>query len=292
MPAYDIHGNQLDCLYGLNGQRLEQAYDIDGNPLFEKEPEEPTEIVVMSYNVGQWYAGYNQMIPNSVADAYYTLQRGIMATHRPAIAAFQEYASTFSSGKTTQSVIGEYFTNSFVNNKSGYQIKATYTNGYPMSDIEDANYSGATWGYIKCKVTIGGKDVWIFNTHLATSSTESEKVREAKLLFDMVSQLDRFIILGDFNTVCLSVNDTEYTTIMKQYIDAGFRIANCSPQFGFNPTWTESTDQNGTWYPCDHIITSSNIQMKNVEVDLSKIPVCSELGVRIDHCPIVATLVV
>lgn len=289
MGIYNINGNSLNKVYDIHGNELTHAYSLDGTVIYTKY-QPTTYINVMSYNVGQWYDGTLTIVPANKYETYYNLQRGMIARHSPAIMACQEYGATFSSGHTTDSVIGEYFTDSNKNNGSGYQSKAIYTNGYPLYDVTNANFEGYTWGYQKARIVVDDKDVWVFNTHLATSSTESQKVAQAQMLFNMVSNLERFIILGDFNTVCLSTSDTEYTTIMKQFVDAGYNVANCSNQFGFNLTWTDSTDQSGTWYPCDHVITSPNIVMSNVTVDLSKVAVSSVNGVRIDHCPIIATL--
>ena len=111
-------------------------------------------------------------------------------------------------------------------------------------------------------------------------------------VFNLVQNEPYFIITGDFNTVCKSVNDTEYTTIMKQFIDAGYHSANCSAQHGFLDTWTAGSTASGTWYPCDHIITSANISMNTVIVDTTKIDVAEQTGQAIDHLPIVAYLTV
>ena len=292
MAIYDLLENKLNTAYDVNETALSSAYSIDGTKVFpDIEPVIPTAFLkVMSYNVGQWYNGTMSSVPAAQYGTYYNLQRSLISSNEIEILACQEYSETFSSGHTTDSVIGEYFTDSAKNSESRYQRKAIYSNGYVLNDVVNANYDGYTWGYQKARIVVDGKDVWIFNTHLATSSTESQKVAQAKMLFDMVSELERFVILGDFNTVCLSTSDTEYTTIMKQFVDAGFNVANCAEQFGFNLTWTESTDRTGIWYPCDHIITSPNIMMSDVTVDYSKVAVSSVNGVRIDHCPLIATL--
>lgn len=292
MAIYDSFSNKLNTAYDIKETVLPSAYSVDGSKVFpDEEPVIPTAYLkVMSYNVGQWYNGTLTAVPADQYETYYNLQRDMIADNEIDLMACQEYSATFSSGHTTDSVIGEYFTDSAKNSESGYQRKAIYSNGYILNDVVNANYEGYTWGYQKARIVVDGKDVWIFNTHLATSSTESQKVAQAQMLFDMVSELERFIIFGDFNTVCLSTSDTEYTTIMKQFVDAGYNVASCSEQFGFNLTWTESTDRTGVWYPCDHIITSSNIVMSDVMVDYSKVEVSSVNGVRIDHCPIVATL--
>lgn len=286
---YDVHGNLVNMSYDVDGETAQNLYDVYGNPLQPIEP--AATLKVMSYNVGQWYNGTLTAVPTDQYETYYALQRGFMTRNDPDIVCVQEYASTFSSGHSANEVIGSLFDYSYQNNGSSYQRKIMYSQ-HEMNDITNANYEGYTWGYQKGRISIGGKDIWIINTHLATSSTESQKVAQARLLFDMVGELEYFIILGDFNTVCTSVNDTEYTTIMKQFIDAGYHSANCSNQHGFLDTWTESTDRTGVWCPCDHIITSSNIVMSDVMVDYSKVAVSSVNGVRIDHCPIIAELTV
>ena len=288
MAIYNELGNKLQTAYDSNGSVLSSAYSADGEKIF---PDfvPTTYLNVMSYNVGQWYNGTLSTMPDAQYETYYNLQRGFVTDHEIDILGCQEYSPTFARGHSADSVIGELFTDSAKNPASDYQRKAIYSK-YALNDVTNANYEGHTWGYQKARIVVDGKDVWLFNTHLATSSAEANKVAEAKLLFDMVSELDRFIILGDFNTICLSPSDTEYTTIMKQFVDAGFNVANCSNQFGFNLTWTESTDRTGVWYPCDHIITSPNIVMSDVTVDYSKVAVSSVNGVRIDHCPIIATL--
>lgn len=292
MAIYDLLENELNSAYDVDGTALSSAYSIDTTKVFpDKEPVIPTAYLkVMSYNVGQWYNGTLTAVPTDQYETYYNLHRSMIANNDIDILGCQEYSATFSNGHTADSVIGEYFTDSAKNNESSYQRKALYSNGYTLNDVVNTNYDGYSWGYQKARIVVDGKDVWIINTHLATSSTESQKVAQAKLLFDMVSELERFIILGDFNTVCMSTSDTEYTTIMKQFVDAGYNVASCSEQFGFNLTWTESTDRTGVWYPCDHIITSSNIVMSDVMVDYSKVAVSSVNGVRIDHCPLIATL--
>lgn len=140
----------------------------------------------------------------------------------------------------------------------------------------------------RCTITVEGIGITVFNTHLATSSQESTKVAQSVLICNMLSSYNRFILCGDFNTVCKSVNDEEYTTIMKQFVDAGYHVANCSNQHGFTDTWTEGSTADGTWYPCDHVITSKNILIDDVYIDTTKLT--DGLSETIDHVPFIAEL--
>ena len=281
---YDIDGAQLPAAYEYAGTELEEAYDIDKNIVYTKS----TPLVVMSYNVGQWYIGNTSNVPTSKYSDYYTLQRSIISAYNPDVVGFQEYYDPFSSGHSVSSVIGEYFTAHKNNATSGYLAKAVYTNGYNISNYSYVNFVTGTRGYIKCSITVAGKTIWIINAHVETSSREAEKVAQSREVFEAVASLEYFIILADLNTVCKSVNDEEYTTIMKQFIDAGYHSANCSSQHGFIDTWTDSTTASGTWYACDHIITSANIDITDVTVDLQK--TTSGFGDVIDHIPIIARL--
>ena len=289
--AYDVNGTQINTAYDVSGEIAQNLYDVQGNPL---QPPSPVALKVMTYNVGQWYNGTATAVPSEYYDLYYGLQRQIFADNDVDIVGIQEYNDPFSTGHTVESVIGEYFTDSVSYGAAGgamaYQKKAVFTNGYAISNYEVVNFTDSIWCYIKCKITAGGKDIWLFDTHLATSSTEEAKIAQAEELFNAVSDIEYFIIMGDFNTVCKSVNDAEYTSIMKQYVDAGYRIANCSEQFGFIDTWTNGkTLTDDVWYPCDHIITSSNMVMRDVYRDASKISALNG-NHKLDHLPMICTL--
>lgn len=288
MAVYDANGNQLTAVFGADGRRLSRAYGADGNVIYSNEP---ANLIVMTYNVGQWYIGNGSNVPSAKYEQYYQLQRQIMSANNPVIAGVQEYFDPFSTGHSVEAVIGDYFTNHVNNEISGDSAKAIYTNGYALSNYEQISFvNGTGRNYIKASIDVNGKTVWVINAHLDISTNESAKVAQARELFEAVSNLEYFIIMADFNTVCKSVNDEEYTTIMRQFIDAGYNSANCSAQHGFIDTWTESTNANGTWYPCDQIITSANIDILNVYADQTK--VTDNIDEMIDHLPLIAELTV
>lgn len=279
MAVYDKSGNALESVYSKSGSALSQAYDIDGEELLTPQP---TELVVMSYNI-QKFEGIN-------ADS--TMQSGIISTYQPHIVGLQELGMATSMPSAGQSVFSaytyQYFSPSIYN-------RPAIVSKIQLSNVEGSLFEtqdGEQKGYQKSYFTYGGKTICWINAHLATSDNESAKVAQAGELFDLVENEIYFVITGDFNTVCKSVNDTEYTTIMKQFIDAGYHSANCSAQHGFLDTWTSGSTASGTWYPCDHIITSANISMNTVIVDTTKIDVAAQTGQTIDHLPIIAYLTV
>ena len=291
MSVYDKLGNKLNEVFDIDGLELSHAYDIDGNEVLNKTPTAPTDLTVMTYNIGQWYTGNNANVPTANYEQYYNLQRSIIFAYNPDIASFQEYYDPFSSGHTVDDVIGEYFTDHKNNATSGYKAKAIYSNGYELSDYSETNFAvGNSRSYIKTSIQCEGRTIWLINAHLETSTYESAKVAESTELLNAVANLEYFIIMADFNTVCKSVNDEEYTTIMKQFIDAGYHSANCSEQHGFIDTWTSGSSASGTWYPCDQIITSANIDINNVVADQTK--VTDDIANAIDHIPLIAYVTV
>ena len=287
MPAYDVNGNPIGGAYDVNGNALAQAYDINGNPLFEE-----VNLTLASYNIGQWYNGTGVNVPSAKYDTYYTLQRAALSAIKADIIAFQEYWEPFSSGHTVADVIGEYFTDNYVYTSGGtYVKKAVYTNGYTISNGSYTTFNAGTEGYLKASVNIGGRTVWIINTHLATSSNEDRKVAEAAELMNIVSGLEYFIIFGDFNTGGgYTTAAPEYTTIMKQFVDAGYDCANFTNMHGFHRTYIGSADTTATGAACDHIITSPNIVINSVTVNQQKIT--TPTGDTIDHMPIVAEVTI
>lgn len=277
MAVYNKQGTEISSVFGLTGTELEQAYDINGNELLPVGP--PDEIVVMTYNV-QWFSGLN-------ADE--EMQEEILSTYEPDFIGLQELGASMPAAGTR--VLADYpvIELGIQTNKTGFASKWVLTNA---SAAVFENQATETRGYQKAYIrTESGKTICWINAHLETSSYESVKVAQAEELFDLVENEDYFIITGDFNTVCKSVNDTEYSTIMQQFIDAGYHSANCSVQHGFIDTWTGGKTVSSAWYPCDHVITSANITIDSVVADTLKITTSAGEQV-IDHIPLVAHLTV
>lgn len=275
MAIYGIDGIQLDSVYEISGNSISQAYDIEGNPLLETQ----TNIVVMSYNV-QWFTDLNSNA---------TMQESIIDTYKPDIIGFQEFQRDYLSNipaLATQLLSSDY---PYIN-MGNYGNKNAIVAKYQMSNFTTVPHTTQTMNgqsYSTASVTIGGKQIFLVVSHLTTSTYEATKVEQAEEIFEALQGHDYFILTGDFNTTCKSVNDTEYTTIMKQFVDAGYNVANCTEQHGFIDTWTGDKTAGGTWYPCDHIITSANIAINTVIADTLKIETSAGQQI-IDHLPLIA----
>lgn len=279
MAIYDITGNSLDSVYGTGGELLGQAYDIDGNELIEPVQ---TELVVMSYNV-QGFTGLN---------ANESMQSGIISTYNPLIVGLQELGRNTSFPSVGAAVFSDYpykYLSPPIYNRPAIASKVQLND---VTGNEFVNQDGESKGYQKSYFSFSGKTICWINAHLATSDNESAKVAQAHELYELVQNETYFIITGDFNTVCKTTSATEYTTIMKQFIDAGYHSANCSEQHGFIDTWTSGHTSGGTWYPCDHIITSANISINTVIADMTKIAIAEQTSQSIDHLPIIAYLTI
>lgn len=272
---YDIDGTALAEAYDIDGDALAQAYDIDGTPLID----DSNELTVMTYNV-QWFSGLN---------ANETMQDTIIDTYQADIIGLQELHTSMPDIGTRVLSDYPYIYLGVQTNKTGIASKRTLSNATASTF---SNQSGETRGYQKAYFNWNGHTVCWVNAHLATSDAETAKVAQAGELYAMVQNEEYFIITGDFNTVCKSVNDTEYTTIMKQFVDAGYNCANCTAQHGFIDTWTSGSTESGTWYPCDHIITSANISIDEVIADTTKVTYASQTSQSIDHIPLIAHLTI
>lgn len=281
MPIYDKNGALLLSAYDKNGTALTQAYDKDGNPILAPVS---TRLVVMSYNI-QWFGDLNSNT---------AMQEEILTAYDADIIGFQEFQYASQStipSKAITLLSGSYPYLQMCN----YGNKVASASKYPLVDYTTVPFSVQTDDgktYTTATIAVGGKEILIVNAHLTTSTYETAKVQQASEVFTALQGHEYFILTGDFNTVCKSVNDAEYATIMKQFVDAGYSCANCTLQHGFNNTWTDGNTAGGTWYPCDHIITSANISIDNVVVDQRKIAFAAETGQTIDHLPIIAELTI
>lgn len=276
MSIFNASGDAVNIIYDQNGNQLSQAYDMNDNELI---PTEPPNFVVMSYNV-QIFTGLN---------ANEQLQQNIISTYNADIIGLQEVGGSIP--EIGQSLLSDY---SYKELGVGTN-KTALASTLPLNSVSNTvftNQASETRGFQKAYINFNGKNICWINTHLETSDNESVKVAQAQEIFNAVQSETYFIITGDFNTVCKTVTDPEYTSIMAQFINAGYNSANCSLQHGFLDTWTSGYTASGTWYPCDQIITSGNISIQSVIVDTSKIDVAAVTHQSIDHLPIIAYLIV
>lgn len=278
--VYDKNGNALSTVYSKDGAVLSQAYDIDGNPLISGS----FDFVVMSFNIQWFYAlNSNTTMLAEIFSAYDADVIGFQEFQRASQSVIPPTATALLSGTYPYISMCNY--GNKVASASKHQLVDYTTVPFAVQTDDGKSYTTAT-------ITVNGKEIFIVNAHLTTSTYETAKVQQAAELFAALQGHDYFILTGDFNTTCKSVNDTEYTTIMKQFVDAGYNCANCTPQHGFNNTWTDGSTIDGTWYPCDHIITSANISINNVIIDQRKIAVAAQTGQIIDHLPLIAELTI
>jgi endonuclease/exonuclease/phosphatase family metal-dependent hydrolase len=140
-----------------------------------------------------------------------------------------------------------------------------------------------SWVELKEKVT--GKTVFVFNTHFDHRGKEARR-KSAALLRQTIDSLagnSEVIVTGDFNftpddSAYTVITDTKsykvplvdsYTAGAPDYTDCGFAVSNkdCnridyifySPAFA-KSNYTLYTDNNGTYYPSDHLTISVDLK--------------------------------
>lgn len=273
MSIYNSSGQILNVAYDADGNQISNAYDADGQQIFPDIDPSDYNFKIMSFNIQSW-TGINAWgYIGSIFENYDVDVIGAQEAHTSSELTNLGYIYT---------AIGESPNSNIVFSK--HQLSDITSKSY------DVNHYAGKRGYQKMYITFNGKRIALFNTHLETSTATQWQYPQAGELFDAVSTENYFILTGDLNTVCANVNDPSYINIVKPFVDAGYNVANCSPQWGFVDTWTSGTDGTGTWHPCDNIITSANIQMSNVVIDTSKIAIAEANDLVIDHLPIIAYL--
>ena len=275
MSIYNVNGEEVTAAYGIDGDLLSTAYDIDGEQVYNPS------FSVMSYNI-QRYDGLNSNTQ---------MQEDIINAYSPLIIGLQELGS---SGAVDRNSV-------FANCGYDYTYAGTQPNRTALvskrqlSDVSFSlyqNQGGENRGYNTSHISYGGKTILWINTHLEAYGA-NVRAAQAGELFSLVENEPYFIITGDLNAPCKSVNDTEYVSCIKQFVDAGFHCANCSSEFGFLDTFTEGKSLNEkAWLCLDHIITSANITINSVTVDDRKIAIAEQSNQVIDHLPIIANVTI
>ncbi|MGN0452898.1 MAG: hypothetical protein ACI4GZ_03755 [Ruminococcus sp.] len=253
-------------------------FDIRGNRISQ------ADLVVMTFNNQNWRGlNSNAVLMNSIFDR-----------HKPDLVGFQEYRSSSSlGGVLSDEYLLSKWSNLAVADTRIQDVTNTIASGYKLFEPSTTFFSdfvsGRERAYQKAYIEVKGNRIAVFNVHLEESAYHDVQLAQTEEIFNAVSAEESFILLGDFNTKCKSVNDIQYTERMKMFADAGFNCANCSEQFGFTDTWSDGTAAgNGNWYPTENIITSSNIKISKVFIDMQKVE--AETGLVIDHLPMIAHL--
>ncbi len=253
------------------------------------------ELTVMSFNVQNW----------TKLNSDETLISSILKKYNPDVVGFQEYDTSGSLGGVP---IKDYLNDIWEFVEVGVPSSRTYSKAIvshrettPIETMEFTTLSPNTakerLGYHKTYIEVNGKRIAVFNTHMDVSDSKNSegvpyKYFQAKELCEIVSKEEYFILLGDFNTTCDSIEHEDYINQLKPFVDAGFNLTNCCAEFGFNNTWTDSaTTDAGRWLPTDNIITSASISVNSIAVDTQKIEANTD-GQLLDHMPLIAYLTV
>ena len=222
------------------------------------------------------------------------MQDLIISKYAPDIIGFQEVSKTSSFPTVGANMIANY---------SYRQLSSHYNYLGIASKIPFSSYSNADYqtqdtagdgserrAYQKCYITVEGRQIAWFNTHLCYANATPKHAQMTEL-FNLAKNEDYFIITGDFNSVCLSAEDADYIGMYKQFVDAGCNLVNCSPAAGFTKTSTPNTyaaTLADLTYSTDSIIVSPNIDIDSVVFDDTKLSYLD--GNPIDHIPLIATL--
>lgn len=275
MSIYSVFGNEVFSCYDVDGTELYNAYDVGGNEVFAPTP--TNTFNVMTYNVQLW-GGRN---------GNETLVREIFSSTNPLLVGLQECRGVGTGGYVPDTfAYGAVGTKENVNNPTAIMSNVAFTDFTAYSFT-----NGITREYTKCYVTIGGKRIAWFNTHMdyytGEFSPTSNHALQMNEIFDVVSQEDSFILTGDFN--CYGAQ--EYNDCIKPFVDAGYNLCNWTNETGYVDTWFQgfTVDTATDKQPCDNIITSADLTITNIEYNTAKLSLTSG---QIDHIPIIATIVI
>ena len=229
---------------------------------------------IMTYNVGNWYNGSGQRVPDSKHDSYYELQKNIIDRYEPDILCTQEYMSHLG-----EEILAEkYYSIAKALETSAYDGKAICTNRAleGAENIYFAQTDACKRNYEKAYMYLNGRRVCVISAHLATTAAICKQ--EAVELLNVVSNEEYFILCMDANVDVHDTTSDLYTGSLKLFVDAGYKLCN-GGEFGIFNTY--SSNANGA---LDNIIVSNNIQIKSVVMDTQK----QGLADGSDHYPLIA----
>ena len=272
---YDINGNAFTAAYDIHGTAQDAVHKISER------------LRVMSYNIQRW-SGNNAL--SSIQDVAFG--------QGAAIVGIQEWGN---STTTTATIGGKSIPNYLAGKGYGnLYVSALNVNKHAvasrieMTDMSETRFSQSheTRSYTKSYFNYGGKRIALFNTHLDYQVESSIKFLQAQELLNAVAQEESFILMGDLNTTVQSTSENEFIQIVKPFIDAGYNVANGGDPWGLLMTFYNGTTVEGSSQitPPDNIITSADIQIKNVYLDTTKLT--AGTGNVIDHIPLIADLVI
>lgn len=310
MSIYDVNDNAVNEWFDIEGNKRDAYFDVNGNE-YELKPVAVCDLVVMSFNVYRWYGTYALTAKSRVCDIFNAIVTEFDG-RVPDVVGFQEYKDyglALGGGETIEVkdvLSDEYGLVNIERSPVYYEDSGMFlatASKHALYDATSVKYlPDARDLYQKMYIEVGGKRIAIFNTHLNYTSddTTEYRYRQINMLFEEVAKEEYFIITGDLNTFyCTSTESETYIDMLKQFVDAGYHLANCSEESGFIPTHSRGTIDGTTvedWDYLDNIITSGNITIDKVYVDQTKLDFKETYPhiafSKIDHLPIVAHLTV
>ena len=295
MAIYDADGTQLFKLYDADGEELLSAYDADGSLIYTAQP---LNLKVMTYNVGGWYTGVGTSVPSDYDQLYYDLQNGIIQQNSPDILCIEEYRDQFTTGgRTALSLLSQYFPYIRTNGGDTNYWGRAVCSKYPIQSYTEHFYANESQRYYgNAVINAKGRVLNVLVTHLSTDQAKREV--QAGDLFRYCQTLTNVIACGDYNTTYARDTDpssewsAEYYSCYKQFVDAGYHLANCAEENGWFDTYWQNEKK--VWRSLDNIITSSNIAIDEVYTDNTKKtdPITDDPNWKIDHIPLIAELTV
>ncbi len=234
---------------------------------------------IMSYNAGRWYNGSGSKVPDGDFEKFHTLQKGIIDRYSPDILCVQEYSDDISAGKSTlEHLIGSrYYFHPTALGTTSYDGKAICTSR-SLSDAANIVFTtpeaALNRNYEKAYVFMNGRKVCIISAHLSQGQTECASNIQ-QILTDIQDET-YVIICADTNIDAGDPTSAKYQATLKQFVDAGYVLANSGDLKTYPKTQTA----------IDNIIVTSNITIKSTIVDTQKM---DELGIDdVDHLPVIS----
>lgn len=289
MAIYNSNGDEINVCFDTNGNNVSVVYDSVGNQILET----GSILKVATYNVGQWYVGNSNPIPSSSKNTYSALQTEIFDAIKPDLCLMQEATHLFcEDGTLALDFLASWFDEFHITNGDiGYKAHMIASNNIDIENYTEHQFEHGVGNYISYEtsyITFNEKSIFVVNTHISTNQTYQE-LQCAEIL-QAVSDKERFIICGDFNTAIFSKSDIDWTNCIKPFADMGYHLANCGA-FGIMPTYWATSNPNppdGYTPATDFIITSANITILDAFTDTTKLS--DGLNDKIDHIPLVAVL--
>lgn len=243
-----------------------------------------TKLKVMSYNV-QWFTGNNSQL---------TMQKAIMDKYNAQIIGLQELSTNGKINSVGKSTLAKYpyiylsKHKNYMGLASIHKLKDVKSHEFSDQDPKDMERYGETRAYMTATLEMDGKSITLINTHLCYLTKEI-KYKQMRQIFRRAEKSKNVVITGDFNCFMEKAGDEEYINMYKQFVDAGYHIADCDSKI--TKTWTDKIEPKSLSkfnYPTDNIITSNNITIKKVYFDKKKLSYPN--GFPMDHIPIIAML--